>query len=92
MLTNGPVALAICVWQCSFVFHDYDKQTSVYIHFLPALLYYCWRWHSPTLDAAVRASELSLGDYAAATGVYMVWQVLYYVWTEVVCREVRPMV
>jgi hypothetical protein len=42
---NGPVTGAIVVWRNSLVFHDYDKVTSVYIHFLPAMLYYAARWH-----------------------------------------------
>jgi hypothetical protein len=42
---NGPVTGAIVVWRNSLVFHDYDKVTSVYIHLLPAVLYYAARWH-----------------------------------------------
>lgn len=38
--TNGPLTMAIVIWRCSLVFHDYDKITSVYVHFLPSLLYY----------------------------------------------------
>jgi hypothetical protein len=43
--TTGPLTLAIVVWRNSFVFHDYDKITSVYIHILPNMLYYCSRWY-----------------------------------------------
>lgn len=43
--TNGPLAMAIVIWRCSLVFHDYDKITSVYVHFLPSLLYYAGKWH-----------------------------------------------
>lgn len=80
IFSNGPVMLAIIVWRCSFVFHDYDKQTSVYIHFLPGMLYYTWRWHHPLQSAA--APELCAVDYAIAVGFYLVWQVGYYICTE----------
>mmetsp|Transcript_28109 Transcript_28109/g.26965 ORF Transcript_28109/g.26965 Transcript_28109/m.26965 type:complete len:369 (+) Transcript_28109:227-1333(+) len=43
--TNGPLTMAIVIWRCSLVFHDYDKITSVYVHFLPSLLYYAGKWH-----------------------------------------------
>lgn len=43
--TTGPLTIAIVVWRNSFVFHDYDKITSVYIHILPNMLYYCSRWY-----------------------------------------------
>jgi Protein of unknown function (DUF2838) len=45
MYANGPLTWAIVIWRNSLVFHDYDKITSVYIHFLPCVLYYAWRWH-----------------------------------------------
>jgi hypothetical protein len=45
IFTNGPLPIAIPVWRNSIVFHDYDKITSVYIHILPAMLYYCARWY-----------------------------------------------
>jgi len=55
IFTHGPLTWAIVVWRNSLVFHDYDKITSVYIHLLPCLLYYCLRWHG---CAAVSASDL----------------------------------
>lgn len=45
IFTNGPLPVAIPVWRNSIVFHDYDKITSVYIHILPSMLYYCARWY-----------------------------------------------
>ncbi|KAJ1414016.1 hypothetical protein B484DRAFT_335398 [Ochromonadaceae sp. CCMP2298] len=44
--STGPLMLAIPVWRNSFVFHDYDKIVSVYIHILPGMLYYTLRWHN----------------------------------------------
>lgn len=41
----GPLSLAIPLWRNSFVFHDYDKIISVYIHILPCMLYYTMRWY-----------------------------------------------
>ena len=42
---NGPLTWAIVIWRNSLVFHDYDKITSVYIHFFPCILYYAGRWY-----------------------------------------------
>ena len=59
----GPLTWAIVVWRNSIVFHDYDKITSVYIHFLPCLLYYCLRWHgsapisSPALFSGIASAN-----------------------------------
>ena len=44
-LANGPVLGAFIVWRNSLVFHSIDKITTVYIHCLPSLLMWCWRWH-----------------------------------------------
>ena len=59
---NGPLTWAIVIWRNSLVFHDYDKITSVYIHFLPSLLYYAGRWHGhgSVMDLKNRFS----GDYS----------------------------
>jgi hypothetical protein len=53
----------------------------VYIHFLPGMLYYTWRWHHPVQSLV--APELCAVDYAIAVGFYLVWQVGYYICTEV---------
>jgi len=44
---NGPVAFAIIAWRNSLVFHELEKVTSVFIHFLPALLTFSQRWLYP---------------------------------------------
>jgi hypothetical protein len=44
---NGPVAFAIIAWRNSLVFHELEKVTSVFIHFLPALLMFSQRWLYP---------------------------------------------
>jgi len=45
LYANGPLPLAILVWGNSFVFHDFDKMSSVYIHLLPSCLTYSLRWY-----------------------------------------------
>lgn len=40
IFANGPLPWAIVVWRNSYVFHDYDRMFSVYIHILPSMLSY----------------------------------------------------
>lgn len=99
--TNGPMTIAIIVWRNSLVFHDYDKITSVYIHLLPCMLYYVGRWykHEPlyTLqDTTVSCikiqsntdTSLTIIDFINASGVYLLWQLFYFIKTEVIDKDV----
>lgn len=43
-LSHGPVAWAIYAWRNSLVFHSIDKITSIWIHFMPAVVLYTLRW------------------------------------------------
>nr|CDS27223.1 expressed conserved protein [Hymenolepis microstoma] len=43
-LANSTVYSAIILFRNSFVFHNYDKMTSCFIHILPPLISYCVRW------------------------------------------------
>ncbi|VDL15910.1 unnamed protein product [Hymenolepis diminuta] len=43
-LANSTVYSAIILFRNSFVFHNYDKMTSCFIHILPVLVSYCVRW------------------------------------------------
>ncbi|CDS42477.1 expressed conserved protein [Echinococcus multilocularis] len=43
-LANSTVYSAIILFRNSFVFHNYDKMTSCFIHVLPPLISYCVRW------------------------------------------------
>ena len=87
---TGPLTLAIPVWRNSFVFHDFDKIVSVYIHILPCLLYYTLRWHGASvfgaaqegLCGAVPCEPLTVYDYGAAIVMYIGWQAMYLVKTE----------
>lgn len=87
---TGPLTLAIPVWRNSFVFHDYDKIVSVYIHILPSMLYYTMRhlhsrigWEmSTSVCRPDNCSHLQFTDYLTALGVYTLWQILYLLKTE----------
>ena len=80
IFTNGPLAWAIIVWRCSLVFHDTEKVTSVYIHMLPTMLPHCERWYHNT---HMRSQHLTIYDYMYAMGLYLLWQALYFVKTEI---------
>lgn len=43
--SHGPLLWAVVAWRNSLVFHSLDKVTSVYIHTLPPLMTWAWRWH-----------------------------------------------
>ena len=100
---NGPLTWAVVVWRNSLVFHDYDKITSVYIHFLPCALYYAGRWHghnplnflqgSATTESVPLYEKLCLNDYILASIGYIFWQLLYFGKTEIVDKtklDARP--
>lgn len=88
LYANGPLTFAILLWRNSFVFHDYEKMTSVYLHLYPCLLTYALRWHDKGLPGYSYAQQpMCWGDLWAACGGYLLWQVLYYVKTEVFDRE-----
>uniref|UniRef100_A0A7S3MDK0 Glycerophosphocholine acyltransferase 1 n=1 Tax=Spumella elongata TaxID=89044 RepID=A0A7S3MDK0_9STRA len=90
---TGPLTLAIPVWRNSFVFHDYDKIVSVYIHILPSMLYYTLRHNNSSLDifrqaipgdvcGSANCDRLYLTDYLLAVLLYMFWQFIYLYKTE----------
>lgn len=82
----GTLPIAIPVWRNSFIFHDYDKIVSVYIHILPMMLYYTLRWSdkfSHYCPDATHCDTLRLRDYMLAMLFYATWQVLYLLKTEV---------
>jgi hypothetical protein len=89
-MAMGPLAWAIPLWRNSLVFHSLDKVTSVYIHFFPSLLMFCWRWfpaegaayHPPLSDAIGMKACLV---WPVLT--YILWQLLYFVKTEVVDKD-----
>lgn len=82
ILSTGPLPAAIPLWKNSLVFHDFDKITSVYIHFLPTCLYYCLR-ESKGADSVTHYDDLRLVDYFNCMLFYFTWQVFYLFKTEV---------
>ena len=81
ILSTGPPA-AIPLWKNSLVFHDFDKITSVYIHFLPTCLYYCLR-ESKGAHSVTHYDDLRVVDYFNCMLFYFTWQVFYLFKTEV---------
>ena len=78
----GPLPLAVVVWKISFVFHDHEKVTSVLIHILPLMLCYTMRWHGKR-SVDVEDKYLRVEDFSLAAGGYLLWQIMYYLKTEV---------
>jgi len=65
--THGPIAIAIVAWRNSFVFHDLDRITTVYIHILPSLLLYSFRWYfmrDTLVPFDLRHSSEDLGPFS----------------------------
>ncbi|EGD73815.1 hypothetical protein PTSG_05509 [Salpingoeca rosetta] len=95
VLANGPVGWAIVAWRNSLVFHSLEKLTTVYIHALPTLLTFCWRW-LPDNDDHRRAlcgdqdepCDFSFAQWwAYPLAFYLSWQAFYLLMTEVLHRE-----
>jgi hypothetical protein len=87
-LVTGPLAWAIPLWRNSLVFHSLDKVTSVFIHFLPQLFVFCYRWFphatgfNPT-DPKAGLPPMGLNEwFVRPLCLYLVWQSLYLFITE----------
>jgi len=82
---NGPVCIAIPIWNQSLVFHDFERIMSVGLHVWPMLFSYCVTWYP--FDAA---SEYYAKNYLKTSDVfwcfvaYIVWQLGYFVVTHTV--------
>ena len=106
IFATGILPIAIPVWRNSFVFHDFDRITSVYIHILPCMLYYTLRWsnRAPFGTALFNTTignsgalgqycletlctELTVMDYIYAILLYILWQIMYLVKTEILDKE-----
>ena len=88
---TGPLTLAIPAWRNSFVFHDYDKIVSVYIHILPSMVYYTLRHNNSSIIGMNNGNnlchmdncdDLHIADYLVTLGLYMFWQISYLIKTE----------
>lgn len=82
ILGNCPLLFAVIVWRNSFVLYDMDKMLSCCIHMLPSLLYYTTKWWHNGNIFRMRF-DMGLIDFAYASGIYIVWQILYYIKTEI---------
>lgn len=87
--------MAIIIWRCGLVFHDFDKMITVYIHILPSMLYYAWKWHGKYLIGGGLSSTgeapshpLEISDYFNAGLVYLLWQTCYYIKTEILDKSI----
>ncbi|KAF9117102.1 hypothetical protein BGX27_003564 [Mortierella sp. AM989] len=93
LLSQGPLAFAIVTWRNSLVLHSLDKVTSVYIHMSPPITLYVVRWLYPDPDhtryPALKGLSVlpTLSSLAAAIGIYLTWQIAYYLFVVVRQRE-----
>jgi Protein of unknown function (DUF2838) len=86
MYANGPLAWAIPCWRNSLVFHDMEKTSSVYIHFFPSLLTLSTRWHAQPRAPVCGSGAVDAATFGMALLIYIVWQALYFVKTEIMDR------
>jgi len=78
----GPLLVAVAMWHNSFVFHSFDKMSSLFLHLYPALLMFHQRfWASPFGPHAVpvrSSQDPSWWELVAVPMMfYFFWQVLY---------------
>lgn len=66
-LSNSTVYSAIILFRNSFVFHNYDKMTSCFIHILPPLISFCVRWFPANCSKWYRNFVDSGGDIKIKT-------------------------
>lgn len=77
----GPLAWSIPALRNSLVLHDFDKMTSLFMHWSPVVVVWALRWfpiegHPMSQPEAAQASVLEV--VAPATLLYLVWCVAYY--------------
>lgn len=66
---NGPVMFGVYVYRNSFVFHDLDKLTSVFLHLAPPGITWIIRWHYGT--SAESMPLVSIDAYSIVLGWLM---------------------
>lgn len=86
LFANGPLIWAVPCWRNSLVLHDMEKTSSVYIHAFPSLLSLATTWHSAS--PVYGCPSIDRMDVGWSLGIYCIWQVIYYIKTEVVDREI----
>lgn len=99
-LTDGPLAAALIVWQCAWVFGSADHTISVLIHLLPGLAMFAYR-HYPTPQGywfshlpffkGGREPYLDQGRLQwlvlAPMMFYLCWQLMYFLVVQVALRS-----
>lgn len=64
---TGPLAWSVLAFRNSLVYHDLDKVTSLYLHFVPALVSWTMRWyHDDARFGPLEAQGGAAGTAAAA--------------------------
>ncbi|KAI9345285.1 hypothetical protein BDR26DRAFT_156668 [Obelidium mucronatum] len=91
--SNGPLLWAIVVWRSGLVFHSLPHITTIYIHLLPAFVTYVIRWipidgQDVSSLCSGNACVMHVSDlFGWPIALYLVWQILYLVKTEVLDRK-----
>ncbi|KAI9010239.1 hypothetical protein DFJ74DRAFT_686485 [Hyaloraphidium curvatum] len=85
MLT-GPVLMAHVPWTMPLLPHHLDGLVSIYLHTAAPLVYYVLRWIEPGSGPAATVGPWDL--LVRPAGLYLLWQVLYLLVTEVVFASV----
>lgn len=97
---EGPLAWAMIVWRNSLVFYSMDKTVSVFIHFLPGLVFFTIRWWDPVYFESMHPS-LSRASWPYVESkshiwtwlfivpllAYTIWQLLYFLIVYVLRRQ-----
>uniref|UniRef100_A0A6B2L5R4 Glycerophosphocholine acyltransferase 1 n=1 Tax=Arcella intermedia TaxID=1963864 RepID=A0A6B2L5R4_9EUKA len=79
-LCNGPLLMAVIIWENKMVFHDLDKITSLFIHVFPPLLSYTMRWYTNVENTT--DVPITFYDMFCMVLFYVFWQFLYVLKTE----------
>lgn len=84
----GPLAWSIIAFRNSLVFHSLDKNTSLFLHWFPAVVAWTQRWHyDPVTEEVIRGDPELKRDWNIASLTqlvffpmvpYLAWAVAYY--------------
>ncbi|XP_065918452.1 uncharacterized protein [Dysidea avara] len=93
---NGPLLWGIVMWKNPLVFHSMDKMTSIYMHLSPVLVVNSIRWNSiqgyTTCPVELTGNDICnlnfIEFFTYPVVGYGIWQVIYYVWVEIIRREI----
>eukprot|EP00466_Bigelowiella_natans_P020740 jgi/Bigna1/77960/fgenesh1_pg.51_\ len=81
---NGPVALAVPIWNQCLTFHDPERILSVGVHVWPMLVTYATAWYPFDETSASFAGKFDLStDLVLVLVTYLGWQLAYFMITNV---------